>query len=120
MKRPRQLRRPLSNARAAPAGDPRSVLRSLYEAALAGVDPGSAVARELARPEVGDRLGRARRVGIFAAGKAAAGMARAALDSLGPVPLLAVLPRGQSDGSGLPRSSIRLASHPEPDASSVR
>ena len=53
-------------------------------------------------------------------------MVRAALVELGPVPALAVLPRGGSgSGSGspvrdLPRRSILRASHPEPDASSVR
>ena len=51
-------------------------------------------------------------------------MVRAALAELGPVPALAVVPRGASGSgspvAGLPRRSILRASHPEPDASSVR
>jgi len=49
-------------------------------------------------------------------------MARAALAELGPVPALAVLPGGASGSQvqGLPRRSVLRASHPEPDASSVR
>jgi hydroxypyruvate reductase len=51
-------------------------------------------------------------------------MVRAALAELGSVPALVVVPRGGSgNGSrvrGLPRRSVLRASHPEPDASSVR
>jgi hydroxypyruvate reductase len=100
--------------------DPRTVLRSLYGAALAGVDPEKAVARALARPGVARRLAGAARIGVFACGKAAAGMARAALGALGPVPALVVLPRGQGPGRLPPSARVRFASHPEPDASSTR
>jgi len=95
-------------------------LEALYRAALAGVDPEPCTAAALTDPVVARPIASARRVGVFAAGKAAAGMARAVLAELGPVPLLAVLPRGQRPGRRLPGGSIRFASHPEPDASSTR
>jgi len=102
------------------AGSPRHQLRRLFSAALAGVDPERSVAAALSRPDVVRALGGARRVGVFAAGKAAAGMARAAVSRLGPVPLLVVLPRGRTRGMRLSSGSLHFASHPEPDASSAR
>lgn len=102
------------------AGPPRRQLRRLFSAALAGVSPEESVARALGRPDVARMLRGAGRIGIFAAGKAAGGMARAAAARLGAVPLLAVLPRGQR----LPRTPsggiVLFAPHPEPDASSMR
>ena len=71
-----------------------------------------AVRRALASPSSG-------RIGVFAAGKAAAGMARAALAELGDAPALVVLPRGHS-ARGLPRRVVVFAAHPEPDAASLR
>jgi hydroxypyruvate reductase len=97
---------------------PRRILQSLYRAALAGVDPERSTSAGLTGTDVVRTLSGARRVGVFACGKAAAGMARAASAILGPVPMLAVLPRG-TGGGGLPGSSVRWASHPDPDASSV-
>lgn len=103
----------------------RKVLRRLYFAALAGVEPEAAVARALARARMRAAVARARRVGIFAAGKAAAGMARAALrelpgvSSLPHVPALVVLPRGYA-ARGLGGAEILRAAHPRPDSSSVR
>ncbi len=64
-------------------------------------------------------LASGRRVGVFAAGKGAAGMARAALAELGPVPALVVLPRGHAT-RGVPRRAVAFAAHPEPDAASLR
>ena len=54
------------------------LLRSLYGAALAAVEAGPAVAGALDDPVVSRQLVSARRVGIFAVGKAAAGMFAAA------------------------------------------
>src|SRR5262245_9388361 len=102
----------------AATGD-RRLLEELHRAALAGADPEAAVARSLASSPVKRALAPARHVGVFAAGKAAAGMARAALHALGPVPALVVLPRGHP-ARGLPRRSVLFAAHPEPDVSSVR
>ncbi len=99
--------------------DPRRLLEALHVAALEASDPEAAVRRVLASPAIRRRLARARRVGVFAAGKAAAGMARAALREVGPVPALVVLPRGHP-ARGLPRGTVAFATHPEPDASSVR
>jgi glycerate 2-kinase len=97
----------------------RRLLEALYRAALAGADPEAAVGRVLATPSVRRALDSARRVGVFGAGKAAVGMARAALAEVGPVPALVVLPRGHPAG-GLPRAGVVFSSHPEPDAVSVR
>jgi glycerate 2-kinase len=99
----------------------RRVLEALYGAALSGADPEAAVGRALDSPAVRRKLApsSARRVGVFAAGKAAAGMARAALSELGPVPALVVLPRGHS-ARGLPRRAVVFSSHPEPDVASLQ
>jgi hydroxypyruvate reductase len=93
-------------------------LRALYRAALAAVDPRRSVAEGLSRPDVERALERARRVGVFAAGKAARGMFEAAWapgrDGL------VVLPKGFP--VPLRRAGVRVlfASHPTPDSSSVR
>ncbi len=101
------------------------LLRSLYEAALAGVDPEAGVARALARPDVRRALRGRRRLGLFAVGKAAAGMARAAmrLPAMPAEDALVILPRGDSSrrlARGLGGAEVLRAAHPEPDASSVR
>src|SRR5512147_3255520 len=99
---------------------PRRILESLYRAALAAVDPETAVERALATsPGVRAVLGSARRVGVFAVGKAAAGMARAALRRTAATEALVVLPSGHP-APGLPRRLLARSSHPEPDASSTR
>ena len=78
------------------------------------------MARPLAEASVRRALECGGRIGLFAAGKAAAGMARAALAHLGPrAPAFVVLPRGHST-RGLPRRAVAFAAHPEPDASSLR
>jgi hydroxypyruvate reductase len=94
------------------------LLERLYRSALAGSEPEAAVRRALALPDVERALRAARSVGIFAAGKAAAGMAWGA-KALGPVRTLVVLPRGHP-AAGLARRDVVFASHPQPDASSVR
>ncbi len=100
------------------SGSELRLLERLYRAALAGADPEAAVLRALGEARIERALAGARRVGVFAAGKAAAGMARAALAALGPAPLFAVLPRGHR-AAGLPRRAVVFTSHPEPHASSV-
>jgi glycerate 2-kinase len=96
----------------------RDLLLRLYRAALAGADPEAAVRRALALPDVARALVGARSVGLFAAGKAAAGMARGAR-KVAAARRLIVLPKGHP-ARGLSRRDVALASHPEPDASSVR
>ncbi len=95
----------------------RRLLRRLYDAALAGAEPEAAVARALAEPAVARALSGAGSVGVFAAGKAAAGMARGA----GRLSCrrLVVLPRGHA-AAGIPKRDVVFAAHPEPDASSLR
>lgn len=97
----------------------RDLLEGMYRAAVTGADPSRLVRRALGDPVIARKLDRASRVGLFASGKAAAGMLSGArvghFDSA-----MAVLPRGYGSGR---RSSGRLrllfASHPDPDASSV-
>ncbi len=101
------------------ARNPRRRLEALYRAALAAADPEAAVERALGSAAVARALARGASVGVFAAGKAAAGMARAALRKVGPVPALVVLPAGHP-ARGLPRGAVAFAAHPEPDGSSVR
>jgi hydroxypyruvate reductase len=96
------------------ARGPREVLTELWKAALAAVEPGSAVKKALESRAVASALARARRVGVFAVGKAAAAMA-SAVDAAGP--RLIVVPKGHR--ARAPGHVLR-ASHPEPDASSVR
>jgi len=89
----------------------REVLASLYRAALSGVDPEEAVSRaRLPRPPDG----------IFAVGKAAAGMFRGARRIARDVPTLLILPKGYPAPDSPARGRVLFASHPEPDSSSVR
>ena len=92
------------------------VLAGLYRAALEGVAPAPAVRRALALPNVARVLSSARRVGVFAAGKAAAAMLEGASRVRGA--RLAVVSRG----GRRPRKGVRTleAAHPDPDSSSVR
>ena len=96
----------------------RALLRRLYRAALRGADPEAAVASALAEPAVARALAGAGSIGVFAAGKAAARMARGAR-TVEARRALVVLPRGHS-AAGIPRRDVVFAAHPEPDASSVR
>ncbi len=96
-----------------PASD---VLRTLFEAALAAVDPARAVPAALLLPEVDRALSSARRIGVFAVGKAAAGMLRGGWKR-GREGLL-VLPRGYP-APRLAGIEVLFSAHPAPDASSV-
>ncbi|MCA1611032.1 MAG: DUF4147 domain-containing protein [Acidobacteria bacterium] len=95
----------------------KALLSALYRAALSAVDPERAVRRALTDGAIRRRLREARRVGVFAVGKAARGMfegiPRGAFDRA-----LVVVPKGYGSpaGRGL---EVRVASHPEPDRSSV-
>lgn len=100
------------------AGNGRWVLRRLFRKALGGVDPRRAVSDALARPSVARLLRDARRVGIFACGKAAAAMVRGLPERLRRSALV-ILPRGYPS-EGLSSSRALFSSHPEPDVSSVR
>lgn len=93
------------------------LLPTLYRAALRAVDPGRAVLRALAERPVARTVEKAGRVGVFAVGKGAAAMFRAAWKP-GRIGLV-VLPRGYPAprGRGV---TVRFAAHPEPDSSSVR
>ncbi|MFY9552101.1 MAG: DUF4147 domain-containing protein, partial [Thermoanaerobaculia bacterium] len=97
----------------------RANLTALFEAALEAVEPARLTRKALKKAGIRRALSRARRVGVFAVGKAAAGMALGALSELGRRDCLVVLPRGHS-AAGLPRSCVAFASHPEPDATSAR
>jgi hydroxypyruvate reductase len=96
----------------------RALLERLYRAALRGADPEAALRRALQRPDVARALASAQSVGVFAVGKAAGSMARAAR-SVEARKTLVVLPAGHSR-EGLEWSDVVFASHPEPDRSSVR
>lgn len=93
------------------------LLPILYRAALEAVDSERAVRSALALPEVALAVRNARRVAVFAVGKGATGMFRAAWKP-GREGLI-VLPRGfpPPRGRGV---RVLFAAHPEPDASSVR
>lgn len=95
---------------------PSNFLPGLFRAALAAVDPEGAVRAALARPEIARAVRNARRVGVFAVGKGAAGMFRAAWRA-GREGLI-VLPRsyGAPRGHGF---QVLFSSHPEPDRSST-
>jgi glycerate 2-kinase len=94
----------------------RALLMSLYRAALSGVAPGTAVRQALSLPEVRLALSEARRVGVFAAGKAAASMLAGTRGIGGR--RLAVVPRGGRRPSAA--AWTIEAAHPTPDESSVR
>ena len=94
-----------------------ALLARLYRAALRGADPKVAVRRALERADVARALASARSVGVFAVGKAAGSMARAAR-WVGAQSALVVLPAGHSQ-RGLEGCDVVFASHPEPDRSSV-
>jgi glycerate-2-kinase len=90
-------------------------LEALYRAALAGVDPRRGVAAALERPAVARALASARRLGVFAVGKAAAGMLEAAPQGNAGMGILPQSyprpPRGEAE--------VLFASHPSPSRSSV-
>lgn len=93
------------------------MLSGLYRAALSAVDPERAVRRALADRTIRRRLREAPRVGVFAVGKAARGMfegiPRGAFERA-----LVVVPKGYGSPGGRD-VEVCVASHPEPDRSSV-
>ena len=95
----------------------RRTLRELYRAALAGVNPRKCVEQALKEPQVAEVLKAARSVGVFAVGKAAAGLVRGARGAASRG--IAILPRGSARFA---QAGIEVlhSSHPEPDRSSVR
>ena len=95
----------------------RRLLERVFRAGLAGVEPAQAVSRALLQPPVARLLRRARNVGVFAVGKAAAAMIRG-VSGL-QVTALVVLPRGYPPVEFF-SAEILFASHPEPDSSSVQ
>jgi hydroxypyruvate reductase len=98
--------------------DAMRLLRALFRAALAAVDPRRSVAGALSRPDVKGALARGRRVGVFAAGKAAEGMFLAAWRP-GREGLV-VLPKGFPPPPRRAGVRVLFAAHPTPDFSSVR
>jgi glycerate-2-kinase len=100
-----------------PSDHARRTLEEVYAAALAAVDPEELV-RNFARSHR-RLLSAAGRKGLFAAGKAAVGMARGAA-GLGFDGGLVVVPRGSSRAAGRPAGETLFAAHPEPDRSSLQ
>jgi glycerate-2-kinase len=94
------------------------ILTSMYRAALAAVDPAPAVRKAMSGREVREALRGARRIGVFAAGKAATGMFRPAWRP-GREGLV-VLPRGFPAPPRRGGVRVLFAAHPRPDGSSVR
>ncbi|MDQ6894827.1 MAG: DUF4147 domain-containing protein, partial [Acidobacteriota bacterium] len=101
----------------------RALLEKLYRAALSGADPRRAVVRALDDRAVVRRVEGARRVGVFAVGKAAAAMAAAVPRRLFDEALVIVPREEATRAARLPRADRNVevleASHPEPDSSSV-
>ncbi|MDQ2870801.1 MAG: DUF4147 domain-containing protein [Acidobacteriota bacterium] len=94
----------------------KGLLSGLYRAALSAVDPERAVRRALTDRAIRGRLKEARRVGVFAVGKAASGMLNG-IPSAVFEQALVVVPEGYpAGGRGV---QVCVASHPEPDRSSV-
>lgn len=95
------------------------LLDSLFREALAAVDPRRVVREALATRAVGRALAgkRTGRIGVFAVGKAAAGMFDGSAEAF-EAPALVVLPRGYA-GPAAPAETI-FSAHPEPDRESVR
>jgi hydroxypyruvate reductase len=95
----------------------RPFLAALYRAALAGTDPRTGVQKALASPRIRRMLAGARGVGVFAAGKAAAGMLAGTAGRFDRG--LAILPKGFP---AVRARGVRVlrASHPEPDRASER
>lgn len=91
--------------------EPRDTALTLWRAGVAAVDGSAATAAALEGLDRPDR--------ILAVGKAAAAMARAALDRFPDVPTLVVTKDGHGDG--LPDGvEVIEAAHPVPDARSLR
>lgn len=94
---------------------PRELLAGLYRAAIAGVEPEMLVRRYLA--SAGGDFSGCRRVGVFAAGKAALAMAQGVPARISRERLI-VVPNG-SEARRRTVGVVLRAAHPEPDRSSV-
>jgi hydroxypyruvate reductase len=93
----------------------RSMLRKLFDTAIAAVSAARVMPRVLPAPQLG-------RVSLIAAGKAAAAMAEVALDRiLPPATVLVVTRHGHATERLAARPGVELieAGHPYPDAQSV-
>jgi hydroxypyruvate reductase len=93
----------------------RSMLRKLFDTAIAAVSAARVMPRILPAPQLG-------RVSLIAAGKAAAAMAEVALDRiLPPAEVLVVTRHGHATDKLAARPSVELieAGHPYPDAQSI-
>src|SRR6202162_4504646 len=99
------------------SGGPRILLR-VFRKTLCGANPRRAVSQALSGPRISRLLGDARRVGVFACGKAASAMVRGVPGRLRRGSLV-FLPRGYP-AAGLSSLEVLFSSHPEPDASSLR
>jgi glycerate 2-kinase len=94
----------------------RVALKDLYRAALAGVDPKRSTANALMPRAVRGFLASGRRLGIFAVGKAAAGMLEGAPRA---DRTLVILPKGYPPPRRRKVEAL-FAAHPFPDISSLR
>ena len=88
--------------------DPRTLLRALFDAALAAADPAKAVPANLPKPPKG-------RTVVIGAGKAAGAMARAVEDNW-PGPLSGIVVTRYGHGVPCQRIEVVEAAHPVPDA----
>ena len=88
--------------------EPRTFLRSLFDAALAAAEPAKAVPRHLPKPPKGRTI-------VVGAGKAAASMARA-VEEHWPGPLSGLVVTRYGHGVPCKRIEVIEAAHPVPDA----
>ena len=97
---------------------PRSELIALFMAGVRAADPDAAVRAALAdsapRPDPGGRLL------VVAMGKAARGMARAALDMLGTAPAEVLVITNAENAAPLEGARVMVAGHPVPDDAGLR
>lgn len=93
-----------------------TILDALYKAALEACDPRTAVEKAMSSKRVRTAVAGTGRLGLFAVGKAAAGMASGA--AVREKASLVILPRGYPGEAGAGRR-ILYAAHPDPDRTSV-
>ncbi|WP_102226416.1 glycerate kinase type-2 family protein [Acidimangrovimonas sediminis] len=89
----------------------RTLVRKVFDAGVAAADPARAVTEALGRRPVG--AGPGGRLVIVAIGKAALGMARAAMQACGRAEVLAVT--NYENAADLPGAVVMAAGHPVPD-----
>jgi glycerate 2-kinase len=107
------LRRPTKCETIGPVADtdPRALLRSLFDAAVAAADPSATVPKHLPAPPVGRTI-------VVGAGKAAAAMA-AAVEAHWSGPLEGLVVTRVAHGAPTKRIRVVEAGHPNPDAAGV-